>query len=795
MWVYGIERGGGSRIQHRDGILKPMTITGKINALVVSIAVAAGCILTATAFLREYALAREHLFEQSVDTVQSQPQLQVAIYLDDQDELQATLQEILDSSSAILFAVVVDTQGKQLSQLRKPDTPEYEIVPFKQVRESLSATEIGKTARRATVMAEEFAQAAAARGGDLVWDVTIPVFSVINPLQTNISRTELGNALAKSRVATSLHVIGYVHLGFSRSRLLAGIFPAVAAVGAIAIVFILLCGIFSRYMTHRITAPFSNIKRMADEIASGTAVQPTGLENSGEFKEIVALLNTIIGGLNTYKTRMEVDHQLLSMKVEERTSQLSRRNAELNQAVKEVTETKNRLRQLAYFDSLTALPNRRLFTEQLDLLLRLARRNKEMLSLLFVDLDNFKRINDSLGHSAGDLVLREVAKRVTRCVRDSDLVAHYVEPSSQIDVSRLGGDEFTVVLNQLDRAESAGSVARRLLEMLAQPITIEGHEMVITPSIGIAIAPDDADTVEGLLKAADTAMYHAKTSGKNKFMFYDSSMDAAGVERLKLETELRRALERRELVLHYQPQVDTVTGNVVGAEALMRWPHPELGMIPPFKFIPLAEEMGLIGALGEWGLEEACRQMVDLQASGLELPQVSVNVSALQFNQSFIKRVSEVLHVTGLHPRRLQLELTEGIMMDDKDATLRALSHLKELGVQLSIDDFGTGYSSLSYLSRFPLDELKIDRSFVIDFNKSSNDASLVIAIIAMARSLRLDLVAEGVETPEQYHFLRTHRANVIQGYLFSKPVPVEEFRLLLAPGYFRDQIQQLNAF
>jgi EAL domain-containing protein (putative c-di-GMP-specific phosphodiesterase class I) len=226
----------------------------------------------------------------------------------------------------------------------------------------------------------------------------------------------------------------------------------------------------------------------------------------------------------------------------------------------------------------------------------------------------------------------------------------------------------------------------------------------------------------------------------------------------------------------------------------MRWPHAELGMIPPFKFIPLAEEMGLIGALGEWGLQEACRQMVELQALGLELPKVSVNVSALQFNQSFIKRVTEVLATTGLRPMRLQLELTEGIMMDNKEATLGALSHLKELGVQLSIDDFGTGYSSLSYLSRFPLDELKIDRSFVIDFDKSQNDASLVIAIIAMARSLRLQLVAEGVETREQYHFLRGNGASVIQGYLFSKPVPFDELKALLAPGYFKEQIAQLNA-
>ncbi len=771
-----------------------MTIAGKINALVVSIAVAAGCILTATVFQREYSLERNRLIEHSIDAVQSQPQLQVAIYLHDLVELQATLQELLTTSPAILFAAVVDTQGNPLSQLRQANSPEYEWVHFKDVRGGASVVEVGRTVRRGTVLTGQSDDAVSRRPGELIWDLTIPVLSVVNPLQKNITRGEFGAALANSRVATSLHVIGYVHLGLSRSKVLTGVIPAVAAVAAMALGFVLLCGIFSRYMTGRIMAPFSTIKRMADEIASGAAVQPTDLEKSGEFKEIVALLNTIIGGLNTYKTRMEVDHQLLSMKVEERTSQLSRRNAELNRAVKEVTETKNRLRQLAYFDSLTALPNRRLFTEQLDLLLRLARRNEEMLSLLFLDLDNFKRINDSLGHSAGDLVLREVAKRVTRCVRESDLVALNVGTGSRIDVSRLGGDEFTVVLNQLEKPEAAGAVARRLLDTLTQPITIEGHEIVITPSIGIAVAPDDADSVEGLLKAADTAMYHAKTSGKNKFMFYHSSMDAAGVERLKLETELRRALERRELVLHYQPQVDTLTGNVVGAEALMRWPHPELGMIPPFKFIPLAEEMGLIGALGEWGLEEACRQMVGLQASGLELPQISVNVSALQFNQSFIKRVSDVLNVTGLHPRRLQLELTEGIMMDDKDATLRALSHLKELGVQLSIDDFGTGYSSLSYLSRFPLDELKIDRSFVIDFNKTNNDASLVIAIIAMARSLRLELVAEGVETAEQYHFLRNHRANVIQGYLFSKPVPVEELRALLAPGYFRAQIEQLNA-
>jgi EAL domain-containing protein (putative c-di-GMP-specific phosphodiesterase class I) len=322
---------------------------------------------------------------------------------------------------------------------------------------------------------------------------------------------------------------------------------------------------------------------------------------------------------------------------------------------------------------------------------------------------------------------------------------------------------------------------------------IDGHELVITPSIGIAIAPRDAGDVEGLLKAADTAMYHAKSSGKNSFLYYNSDMDAASVDRLKLETDLRKAIERNELVLHYQPQVDTESGTVIGAEALVRWEHPEQGLVPPFKFIPLAEEMGLIIELGDWVLEEACRQMVELREQGMELPKVAVNVSAMQFTTRFITRVEDVLRETGLDPGSLELELTEGLVMDNSNETIKALNDLKVLGVSLSIDDFGTGYSSLSYLSRFPLDELKIDRSFVIDFDKSDNDASLVIAIIAMAKSMNLRLVAEGVETHEQYHFLTQNGANVIQGYLFSKPVPAQELRPLLAPYHFLNQIQMIT--
>ncbi|MCP4830201.1 MAG: EAL domain-containing protein [Proteobacteria bacterium] len=775
----------------RQGRTHDMTVAGKINSLVLSVAVAAAVLLSADTLHREYSLTRDLALSSTAENAQSLPQLQLGVYYRDRPLLQSALSKLAVDRPYLSFARVIDDRGRTLSQLYSSTIADPDPPSLESMRGTLSVAEIGVSTDQQ------------AHGGlsqwwmisdiDSIWNLTIPIVSAINPAAATVNEAEFSKTLLDSDSADSLHVIGYVHVGLSRAQLMLQLLPSGMRVLTIAIIFILLCAIISHRVTRRITAPFSVVKRMADDIAAGQAVKYEGVENSGEFKEIVSVLNRMVGGLHHYKTRMDVDHQLLSMKVEERTSQLSRRNEELNQAVKEVTETKNRLRHMAYYDSLTDLPNRRLFIEKLDVLLKLAKRNEEMLSLLFLDLDNFKRINDSLGHNAGDLLLREVSARLSLCIRESDLLAHYVDSESRISISRLGGDEFTVVLNRLDRAESAGVVALRIIEALSQPMTIDGHDLVVTPSIGIAIAPDHAETVEELMKAADKAMYHCKTSGKNKYLFYAKSMDAASTDRLEMENALRRAIENSELLLHYQPQVDTLTGEVSGAEALMRWDHPKLGMVSPFKFIPLAEEIGLIVELGQWGLEEACRQMVELQAIGIDLPQVSVNVSALQFNVSFVDKVSEVLARTGLHPRRLQLELTEGIMVDDTAATISALSTLKEMGVELSMDDFGTGYSSLSYLSRLPLDELKIDRSFVIEIDKSENDANLAIAIIAMARSMGLKLVAEGVETHEQYHFLRNHGASVIQGYLFSKPVPLDELKNLLAPGAFKAQIEKIG--
>ncbi len=770
-----------------------MTIAGKINALVLAITVVLGALATGFTAVREFRIERDLAVDRTVALAASLPQLQVDVYLHKTADLDDSLGLFLEPPP-VSYAVLYDANGGILAQRGRLDAVAPELPPFELLRRNFSPTESSQLVLDGTVPSGGPGLLSALVGPNKQIHLTLPVFSALNPLVKDHSLADFGAAVMQPDAVASLYVIGYLQVAISLRSVLFGVMPVVGSTLFISLLLAFLSSYLTLTITRRITAPLSRMAQVADEIAAGKLENTVPVEGSGEVREIATILNGIITGLSKYKTRMDVDHQLLSMKVEERTSQLTRRNEELNQAVLEVTETKDRLRQMAYYDSLTSLPNRRLFTEQLDLLLRLAKRNGETLALLFLDLDNFKRINDSLGHSAGDLLLREVGTRLSGCVRESDVVAHYVESGPRIDVSRLGGDEFTVVLNQIDCAESAGIVAARLLEALSRPMVIGGHELVVTPSIGIAVAPGDATDVDGLLKAADTAMYHAKAAGKNNCLFYHSDMDHAGVDRLQLEADLRRALENKEFVLHYQPQVDTRNGTVVGAEALVRWEHPEKGMIPPFRFIPLMEEMGFIGALGDWVLREACQQIKAFEAVGLKLPKVAVNVSALQFNSAFIRSVKEVLQETGVEPSKLELELTEGVVMADANATIRALAELKDMGVSLSIDDFGTGYSSLSYLSRFPLDELKIDRSFVIEFDKSDNDASLVIAIIAMARSMNLRLVAEGVETHEQYHFLTSNGAHVIQGYLFSKPVSAQELAPLLAPWHFMEQIQAMTA-
>jgi len=441
----------------------------------------------------------------------------------------------------------------------------------------------------------------------------------------------------------------------------------------------------------------------------------------------------------------------------------------------------NRMRQLAYYDTLTGLPNRQLFTEQLEKMLEKTNESTNKIAVLYIDIDNFKRINDSLGHRIGDKLLQEIAARLNTCISGNASIARHITPETEIAASRLSGDEFALVLDLIEDPAIAGTVAKHLLNVLSRPMKLHGHELVVTLSIGIAVAPVDSDNEESLLKHADTAMHHAKKSGKNTFQYYSSTMNSMGRERLQLEAELRRALERQELTVFYQPQVDIQTGKMASAEALVRWNHPQHGLVSPAQFIPLAEEMGLIIDIGAWVLNQACSDLKTWQAKGLSLEKISVNLSSLQFKQSdLVSQTRKILRETKLEAKYLELELTESVIMNDADTTIEILQALKEMGVRLSVDDFGTGYSSLNYLSKFPLDELKIDRSFIVDVDSNSHNASIVTAIVAMANSLDLDLVAEGVETESQLAFVREQGVRLVQGFYFSKPVAAEEFKTLL---------------
>ena len=768
-----------------------MTIAGRINALVVAILVSMTLLVSGFASVREYRLERDRLLAQLRDEATRRPDLAFYLYFGNMEALASSLARLIEPppvSSGIVRSVDGDTV------LQLPDGASKTAPGLEVLRSGLSEADNGLLSLDGNQQQVSGGLLGSLIGPGRNFQLTLPIISPANPLAEKVSQQAFLAAVAQPREEKVRHVIGYLQLAVNQRALLIEVLPGILLVVVACLAFALLCLSMSLSLTRRITAPISRLAKLADGIASGQMQEPLKVKGGGEVEEIAHILNGVVTGISNYKLEMDVDHQLLSMKVEERTSQLSRRNAELNKAVEQVTRTKNRLRQMAYYDSLTSLPNRRLFTEQLSLLLKLSQRNGQMLALLFLDLDNFKRINDSLGHSAGDLLLREVGQRLSSCVRDSDVVAHYVDPSAKIDVSRLGGDEFTVVLNQVDKPESAAMVAERLMAALAEPMLIDGHELVVTPSLGIALAPEHAADVDGLLRCADTAMYNAKSAGKSNYLFYDESMEDEGLDRLTLENDLRKAIDNNELVLFYQPQVDTHSGRVVGVEALLRWQHPQKGLIPPFRFIPLAEEMGLIAEMGDWVIREACNQVKAFNEKGVHLPKVAVNVSALQFTPSFTRRVKELLHETGVDPTVLELELTEGVVMGDTTASVKSLAELRELGVSLSIDDFGTGYSSLSYLSRFPLDELKIDRSFVIEAANSPEDASLVRAIVAMAKGLGLKLVAEGVETDQQYAFMTAEGAHVIQGYMFSKPVPADELEPLLAPWHFHEQIKQLEA-
>jgi predicted signal transduction protein with EAL and GGDEF domain/DNA-binding response OmpR family regulator len=482
-------------------------------------------------------------------------------------------------------------------------------------------------------------------------------------------------------------------------------------------------------------------------------------------------------------------------------------------AVHDVTRRKDaeeQIRQLAYFDALTGLPNRVLFGEQVQKAISQAERRGTQLAVMFVDLDHFKRVNDTLGHGAGDELLRLVSTRLASLVREADSVTHHearpsglapfssgqvlpldtqaqahsqahAHPQDVHSIARLGGDEFIVLMTDVQRPDDAAAVARRLVAALAEPLTVQGTEIFVGGSVGVAMYPADGGDINTLMMNADTAMYRAKAAGRGGFQFYDRSMNARALERLMMETRLRRALERDEFVLHYQPRVDVRSGRIVGAEALIRWQDPERGLLLPGEFIPLVEDAGLVIPIGEWVLRAASQQIAKWRQAGVRCVPVAVNLASTHLRELQLPRlVGGLMHEYGLLLGSLEIEVTESILLSDPETSLTIARRLRDMGVPLSIDDFGTGYSSMSYLKRLPIASLKIDRSFVRDLETDPDDEAIVTAIIALAHSLKLKVVAEGVETQAQLAFLRSRRCDEYQGFLTSKAVDQLAFAQLI---------------
>ena len=450
--------------------------------------------------------------------------------------------------------------------------------------------------------------------------------------------------------------------------------------------------------------------------------------------------------------------------------------------VREITTRKKseaKIHHLAYHDNLTGLPNRQFFSKRLRQAINHARENDQKLATLYLDLDRFKRINDTLGHGVGDALLKAVAKRLDRCVRGVDSVARIeTHRPDSVRLARLGGDEFIVLIEDVDNEDQVSAVANRIRKALAAPFKYQGHQFIITPSIGISMYPEDSQEKDELMMNADLAMYQAKSAGRNNYRFYSGTMNRRSLDRLDMENELQNAIRNQLFDIYYQPKVNLANFRTVGVEALLRWHHPEKGWVSPSQFIPLAEETGLIIPLGAWVVQQACRQLVDWQENGLPDISIAINVSSEQFRHGdLLNSVLDTVKHHGIHAGSLELEITESLLMKNTEETVAALRKFKDAGIRISIDDFGTGYSSLSYLKQFPLDSLKIDRSFVQDLHNNNDDAAICAAILAMAKELSLNVVAEGVEFEEQLEFLRRHGCDQIQGFLVSKPLPPDELK------------------
>ncbi len=769
-----------------------MGIVKRIVILYIFLGLLVSGIATGYVAQREYQVALEQLVNGFVARTIERPELQLYFYRQDDYGLKHALGDYL-KSNAVSVAIAYNSLGEMLARRDANTAPSGQFPSLKTLRKNLSVTDSGLIAidSERKQSGTGFWSSLIASDPTMYW--TMPVLSNANPVATGLDLADFADAVIGPSVNNSLSVIGYIQLAIDRNVIFADLRSMVSQFFLACLLFLIIIAIPVYLVTRRSLSPLTELSQLANQVLAGENENGVDSGTSDDFKAISKVLHGTIERSNTNKYQVGLENKLLSMKADERASQLSLREQELTKATEEISETRDQLHRLANYDRLTSLPNRQLFTEQLELLLRVCARNAKPLALLFINLNNFHRINESLGRSAGDSLLQEVGKRLVGCLRSSDVLAHYISAEDGLNVSRLGGDEFAVVLGQLDSIDSAGVVAQRVIDRLIEAMEIQGHELVVTPSIGIAVAPRNSMDAEELLRLSSSAMHHVKLSSDTNFLFYSDEMQDSGQDDLKMESELRKAIERNELCLHYQPQVDITDGSIICAEALLRWEHADFGLVSPARFIDMAEKIGLMGELGDWVLVEACRQMKAFKELGLQLPRMAINISPGQFRPTFVTRLREVLSAANLPPSMLELGLSEEILMENDSNVLKFLNELKDTGVYLSLENFGTNHAPISYLSRHPLDELKIDRSFVFDCDKRKDAARLVQAIIAMSKSLNLRTVAEGVETQGEYRFLAANGVGVMRGYLFSKPVPAAELqKLLVVPWHFMTQIQHM---
>ncbi|MEM1110554.1 MAG: bifunctional diguanylate cyclase/phosphodiesterase [Pseudomonadota bacterium] len=770
-----------------------MTLTRQLNGLFFITATQLCVIFMVYSARNAYEQSLDSISKLAFAQVAAQQQLQYEIYQQDEVSLALTLQEFLQDEAVVAVAAY-DSAGQPVASAKSPDREPLNIPRLRLQRAGLGTSDMRVLSlnEHEQAVGTGFYASLFARETSIL--LSIPVLTAIDPTQSNLAPEDFAAGLLARGENRSRLVIGYLSIGLDRGTLLAragdrALHTFLLMLGVLAI-----SGLLLRLAILRIIDPITRLKQIAHALANGEDETKISTPDHGEFADIAKALSSFKKSASRKTSEMSYEKNMFKLRVEQTEEELTARDQELERISDEYAASRANVRKLSNFDRLTELPNRELFIEHVRQLIRLAERSEETAALLCVSLVNFERITESLGRNTGDQLLKAVAARLLGCLRSSDLLGHYRSDAQRINVSRLGADEFAAVLNRLDDRQSAKDIAERISALLAKPYTIEGRELTVKPVIGIAVMPDDTRDAGTLLRFASAAKQQAAAAGASSVIPYSDNIELLGDEDFQLSTALRKALAENTLTLHYQPQVDTVLGSITGLEAFLRWQHPDLGAVSPERFIPLAEENGLIVELGYWALEEACRQICAFKKRAITMPRVALNISPQQLNPAFVTRLSETLKRYSLPASSLELGLTHEVIANNSDSMLQVLRELKDSGVHIALENFGVAPSTLAGIQACPLDDLKIERSFIAHCDKRTEGARMVSAVVAVANSLGLTPVAEGVERVEEFEYLSAQGVRLMRGYLFSKPMPAEELgRILTAPWHYMTLIQEIG--